>query len=239
VRGKARWRARPNTLLAARLLFLFLFLFLFLLPWLTASHADMHRPALPAAHAARLPTHLLRRVPEGVVRLPGLDGHLDPPVHLPGMPCLGARDQAKRHRHDAARHVHTGTPAQGKERSREAGRQGQVQLRRRRHAQAAEARRPGRRRGAQAARRGAAAELEGGGNRCSEQRDRCGPSRAATGEAEERAPRAQRRQTGDERRYADCGRPFAESQPGQRLVCNQRGRASEGYRASVQLEKPA
>jgi hypothetical protein len=57
---------------------------------LIATTADLHRPALPTAHAARLPAHLLRRLSEGMVRIPGLDGDVDTPVHMPLVSRLGA-----------------------------------------------------------------------------------------------------------------------------------------------------
>jgi hypothetical protein len=57
---------------------------------LIATTADLHRPTLPTAHAARLPAHLLRRLSEGMVRIPGLDGDVDTPVHMPLVSRLGA-----------------------------------------------------------------------------------------------------------------------------------------------------
>jgi hypothetical protein len=67
--------------------------------------SDLHRLALPTAHAARLPAHLLRRLLEGVVRFSGLDGDIDPPVHMPLVPSLGAVHTAQRLCDDAARQL--------------------------------------------------------------------------------------------------------------------------------------
>jgi hypothetical protein len=72
--------------------------------------SDLHRPALPTAHAARLPAHLLRRLSEGMVRVPGLDGDVDTPVHLPLVPRLGAVHAAQRLCDDAARQLRAQQP---------------------------------------------------------------------------------------------------------------------------------
>lgn len=77
---------------------------------LTTDWADLYRPALPAAHAARLPAHLLWRLLEGVVRIPGLDCDIDSPVHLPLMSCLGADHTAECHGHDTAGYIFEGEP---------------------------------------------------------------------------------------------------------------------------------
>jgi hypothetical protein len=72
---------------------------------LIARHLDMYRHPLPAAHAPRLPAHLLRRLPQGVVPVPSLDRDLNPPIHLPVMPRFGALDAAQCHRYDAPGYV--------------------------------------------------------------------------------------------------------------------------------------
>jgi hypothetical protein len=69
---------------------------------LSTRRVDLHRPALPAADAARLPAHLLRRLSEGVVCFPSLDGYVDSPVHVPLVPRIGAVHAAQRLCHDAA-----------------------------------------------------------------------------------------------------------------------------------------
>jgi hypothetical protein len=67
--------------------------------------ADLHRLALPAAHAPRLPAHLLRRMPEGMVRLPSVYRYIDTPVYLPFVSRLGTNDAAKRLCHHPARQL--------------------------------------------------------------------------------------------------------------------------------------
>lgn len=97
---------------------------------LTRPWPDLYRRALPAAHTARLPAHLLRRLSEGVVRLPSLDRHVDTPVHLPLVPGLGAHHTAQCHRHHAARHLPQGEPPERQKRPREAGGPRQIPARR-------------------------------------------------------------------------------------------------------------
>ena len=104
------WRPRPTRLgcflygtggAAARVLMLFIL--------------DLHRSAVPAAHAARLPPHLLRRVSEGVVCVPGDDGDVAASVYVPVMSRFGAVDAAQCDGYDAAGYVHTGESAPGED----------------------------------------------------------------------------------------------------------------------------
>jgi hypothetical protein len=88
---------------------------------------DLHRPALPAAHASRLPAHLLRRLSEGMVCFPSIDCHLDPSLYLPVVSRLGAVDAAQCFCHDIVGQLCPIQPAAGEERGREAGGQDQVQ----------------------------------------------------------------------------------------------------------------
>lgn len=76
---------------------------------------DLHRRPLSAAHFARLPTHLLRRLFERVVLMAGSERQLPSPVYVPIMPCFGARDAAKCHRHDAFGHVSPVEPKPGQD----------------------------------------------------------------------------------------------------------------------------
>ncbi|KAL2181864.1 uncharacterized protein P884DRAFT_11598 [Thermothelomyces heterothallicus CBS 202.75] len=77
-------------------------------------NTDMHRTAVPAPDPAGLPAHLLRRLPQGVVPLPGGPRGVGPGpaaaalgarLHVPELPRGRARHQARRPRLQPARHV--------------------------------------------------------------------------------------------------------------------------------------
>lgn len=90
---------------------------------------DLHRAPLPAPHPARLPPHLLRLLPQGMVLLAGILPSsrsiipllLRPALHLPVMPGGRARNEAQRHRHHAAGHVPAGASREGAVRGGEGG----------------------------------------------------------------------------------------------------------------------
>lgn len=77
---------------------------------------DLHRPAVPAADAARLPAHLLWGLSEGMVCFPGIDGGVDSPVYVPLVPRLGALDAAECLCDDAAGQLRAVQPRARKER---------------------------------------------------------------------------------------------------------------------------
>lgn len=91
------------------------------IPVLTTTRSDLHRPALPAADAPRLPPYVLRRMSQGMVRLPSIHGDVYPPVHVPVVSCLGTDDAAKRLRHHSPRQLCEGKPGPGQERRGEGG----------------------------------------------------------------------------------------------------------------------
>ena len=66
---------------------------------LTVPCSDLYRSPLPAAHPPRLPAHLLRRLPEGVVRFPSLDRYLETPVYMSIMSRLRTHHAAQCHRY--------------------------------------------------------------------------------------------------------------------------------------------
>jgi hypothetical protein len=151
---------------------------------LLSPSTDLHRLALPAADTPGLPAHLLRRLSKGVVRFPGLDRHVDPPVHVPVMSRLGAVDAAKRLCHHAAGQLCAGQPRAGKERGREAGRPSKVQARRQCFAEAPAEGRARRGRGAHARRR-AGPESARGGHTERGQQQRLGATQGAEETREE------------------------------------------------------
>lgn len=82
-------------------------------PWkadLMFIYLDMYRSSLPTAHLTRLPSYLLRVMPQGVVLMASLPSNhcKTESIHLPIMPCLCSRYETECWCHHPPGHVSPG-----------------------------------------------------------------------------------------------------------------------------------
>lgn len=87
---------------------------------LTVPGTDLYRDTLSAAHSIRLPSYILRLVPQGVVFMAGIENIFRSikSLHLSIMSSLNARDPAERYGYHPAGYVSTSESQQSTNRAR-------------------------------------------------------------------------------------------------------------------------